>query len=99
MIYLPTSFRTSLQSTINWKSNWAGIRASAIAGALLTILSPLYLVQPANATPIDRDSRNYTTLDDIVDNPTPYEGRLVTIRSEPEETIDRPSARTRSGNR
>lgn len=75
---------TRFQQIIKWRSTHVG----AIAGALFTILFPLYLAQDATATPLDRQYRDQVTLDDIVDNPTAYEGQVVTIRSEPEETGD-----------
>lgn len=80
MVNLPTSFQQI--------TNWQGVRAGTLTGALLAVLSPFYTAQHVNAIPADQQYRADITLDDIVDNPVAYEGQMVTLRSEPEATGD-----------
>ncbi|MEP0914779.1 hypothetical protein NDI45_28160 [Leptolyngbya sp. GB1-A1] len=66
------------------------IRIEAIAAAFLAVLPALSITERAVAQTSTHQYLNSqnATIDDIVDNPAAYTGRLVTVRSEPEETGD-----------
>lgn len=75
-------------STIQRLANWKGIRAGVIAAGLLTVLPPIFASQKVVSAPLTiwyKDAQN-VTIDEVVDNPGSYAGRLVTLRSEAEKT-------------
>lgn len=64
--------------------NWKAIRTGAALVGLLTVLPPIFATQKAVAQPakIWYENAQNVTIDEVLNEPNVYEGRLVTLRSE-----------------